>query len=240
MEEKQKISTKKIPIVGKLIEPGNVIAKINNITFEKAIFKKKDEKDPDSWNIVFHIEGPDLGKDFEGFFLDFNTPAKGRYKGLVGKVKAEEWPFKDGVTTNGVEVKRDKLLLRFLHNICETLGLTSWLDAEDNKHDSIDSLIQKFCEDGLYRDKWLKMCIIGKEYLNAKKFLNYDLSFPKFSKTNVPFELESANPSKLISFDPSVHIRKKKVESLDSFGEEEVKQEVKANGIRTTNTDFDL
>jgi len=238
MEENKKISTKKAPITGKLIEPGNVIAKINNIIFEKAVFKKKDEKDPDSWNIIFHIEGPDLGKDFEGFFIDYGNPAKGRHRGLVGKVKADEWPFKDGITKGGTKIERDKLLLRFLHNTCEALGLNSWLDEEDNKHDSVDSLIQKFCTDGLYKDKWLRMCIMGKEYLNSKKFLNYDMAFPKFSKTNVPFELESvpASQSRVILFDPSTHIRKKKVESVESFGEEEIKEETP----KTVNKDFEL
>ena len=47
--------------VPKLIQPGNTVCKITDVTLEPFKFKEG------GLHIVLHLEGPDMGKDFEGF-----------------------------------------------------------------------------------------------------------------------------------------------------------------------------
>ena len=88
-----KLNTKDVKSAGgvpKLIQPGNVVCKINSLELEPFKFKQG------GYHLILNLEGPDLGKDFEGFFVDKNNESLGRHKGQVGQVKAGEWAFADG------------------------------------------------------------------------------------------------------------------------------------------------
>jgi hypothetical protein len=227
-----KISTKDIPVGGgsvpKVIQPGNRVLKINSVGLEKFPFKDG------AYHFIFNVEGPDLGEDFEGFLVDKNDPSKGKHKGQVGKIKASEWAFSDGETKGGVKISRDREILKFMQNLCKQLDAVKWFETQDNKHDTIEGLVEKFNEDKLYIDKWLKMCVGGKEYLNGQGYTNHDLFLPKFNSKKVPFELENVPEadSKLILFSEAEHIKKKKTDTVEDFGDK--KKDKKAG------SDFDL
>jgi hypothetical protein len=127
------ISTKNITSakagVPKTLQPGNVVAKIINISLEEFTILKG------AYNVVLNLEGTDMGADFEGFFINKDQPNLGRHKGQVGRVKAGEYAFADGTTKSGIIVKRDDEILKFINNICKELGLT-WLDDADGKYDT--------------------------------------------------------------------------------------------------------
>lgn len=193
----------------KLLQPGNVKCKITEVELEPFKFK------PGGYHLVLSLEGPDMGSDFEGFFIDKDNEALGRHKGQVGQVKAGEWAFADGETKGGILVSRDTEILKFIKNLCTALGINAWLDAQDNKHDTIESLVTAFNTEKPFAGKEIEYCIAGKEYLNRQGYTNYELFLPKFSKTGVPF-----GTSRVIKFNPDEHIRKKKVENVTEFGED--------------------
>ena len=209
-----KLNTKDIKTGGgglpKLLQPGNAVCTINSVELEAFKFKEG------GYHLVLSLEGPDLGSSFEGFFIDKNDEAKGRHKGQVGQVKAGEWAFADGTTKSGIEVSRDAEILKFVKSLCVALGITDWLDAQDDKHETIESLILAFNKEKPFAGKAMEYCIGGKEYVSKQGgYTNHELFLPKFIKGGAPFSMVAG---KCIKFDPETHIRKKKVEAVEEFG----------------------
>jgi hypothetical protein len=211
-----KLNTKDIKTGGgglsKTLEPGNQQCKINGVELQE--FKLKEG----AYNFVLYMEGPDLGRDFEGFFINKDNESLGRHKGAVGKVKASEWAFADGTTKGGVEVSRDQDILKFMKSLCTALGIPKWLEDQDNKHDTIESLVAAFNTEQPFKDKYLNYCIGGKEYKDKNGYTKYDLFLPKFSRNGVPFEPVNAKPSKILKYNDADHLRKAKVTEVQEFG----------------------
>jgi hypothetical protein len=226
-----KLSTKNIQTggegVSKTLEPGVNLCKINDVSLDEYKYK------PGSYNIMLHLEGEDLGSDFEGFFIDKDRPELGRHKGKVGTVQATEWAFADGETKSGIPVKRDQEMLKFLKQLCTSIGCLAWLDSQEDKHDTIESFFKAFSKDKPYKDVFLRFCIGGKEYTNRGGYTAHALFLPKYSKEGAPVEKEDVKISKLIKFKPEDHIRKKKVETVSEFGDD-------TGGISSSGSDFDL
>lgn len=201
--------------IPKVIQPGNETCTVLNIKLEPARFKEG------GYDVLLNVEGPEMGDDFEGFWIDKDNQAKGRHKGKVGRIRASEYPYADGTTKTGVEVSRDKELLRFLQSFCKETHTLEWFTAQDNKHATIESLFEAYNNDKPFDGKELRMCIAGKEYVNKEGYTNYDLFLPKYSRGQVPFESANVDEvsSKVVSFDEQVHVRKRKVENVSSFGD---------------------
>jgi hypothetical protein len=213
--------------VPKTISPGNVEAKLNGLTLENPSFK------PDSIFVILALETISPSEDFEGFFIDKDDESKGRYAGQVGRVKATEWPFADGTTKSGYEVSQVKDMLAFMQNLCDAFGCRDWLTAQNEKHSTIESLYQQFDEDKPFANKYINWCIAGKEYTNKSGYTAHDLFLPKVTKDGVSFEAKDTAKSKLFTFNPAEHIRKKKIsEPINSFGA--------GDDTPTTAGDFDL
>jgi hypothetical protein len=193
----------------KLLQPGNAVCTLHGVKLQPFQFK------PGGLELVLSLEGPDLGPTFEGFFINKDDESKGRHKGQVGQVKAGEWAFADGETKTGIPVRRDDDILKFMKNLCTALGINKWLDDQNDKHDTIESLVMAFNNEKPFAGKAIEYCIGGKEYLNKTGFMNYDLFLPKFSKTGAPF-----GTTRVITFNPDEHIRKKKVETVTAFGDD--------------------
>ena len=173
---------------------------------------------PGSKNVVLYLETvPVTNKSFEGFLIDKGNPEAGKYAGQVGRVRAGEWAFADGSTKSGVEVSRDTEILKFIKTLCQALGKEDWLDSQDDKHDTIESLVDAFNADKPYEGIFLNYCVAGKEYNNRQGYLTYDLFLPKFTRKGVPFEATSAKVSKLLTFNTEEHIKKSKVKEVESF-----------------------
>lgn len=207
-----KLNTKDIKTGGglpKLLQPGNTVCTIHSVKLQPFKFK------PGGLELVLSLEGPAQGSDFEGFWINKDDESKGRHKGQVGQVKAGEWAFADGQTTSGIPVKRDDDILKFMKNLCTALGINKWLDDQNDKHDTIESLVAAFDNEKPFAGKAIEYCIAGREYLNRQGYVNYELFLPKFSKAGVPF-----GTSRVITFNPDEHIRKKKVEHVQEFGTE--------------------
>lgn len=229
------LSTKNINIgsgssVAKTFTPGNVKAKINSVTLEDYKFKENAK------HLLLHIEGEDMGKDFEGFLVNKDNPEEGRYKGQIGRVRMSEYAYVTEETKFG-NVDRDAEILKAIKSICIALDITKWFDSQDEKHETIEEFVEAFNSDAPYKDKWLDMCLNGREYINDAGYTNYDLYLPKFKKGFVPFEIAGTKDSKLIKFDSAVHVKKKETKTVEHFGEEPVVESPKKKNV---SKDFEL
>jgi hypothetical protein len=199
--------------VAKTINPGEHVCKINKITLDTPSFNK------DALNLVLHLETEPIGDDFEGFFIDKDNQEKGRYAGQVGRVKTSEYAYVDGTTKTGIKVSRDLDIVRVIKTICLATGSTAWLDANDNKHETIQEYVESFSNEQPFKDKFLKFCIGGKEYLNKEGYVNHDLHLVRTQRGAYNMEAADihADQSKLIKYNPEIHIKKKKAD-VESFG----------------------
>jgi hypothetical protein len=199
----------------KTLSPGVQVVKVNSITLETVPYKQG------AYNLNLNVEGPDMGADFEGFFIDKDDPTQGRYKGQVGRVRFSEFPYSDGETKSGIVIKRDEEVVKAVHNLCKAFGILNWLDDQDNKHDTIESLVAKLNSDKAFDGKFLRMCIAGREYQNKQGYTNNDLYLPKWSRDGIAYESASVDEaiSKVVKFNPDVHIKKSKTETVASFGD---------------------
>jgi len=188
--------------VPKIIQPGNILCKINSIALKPFDLKPE----ANGYYVVLNLEGPDLGKDFEGFFIDNDDHSKGRHKGQVGAVKASEWAYMDGETKSGIEVSRDAEILKFIKSLCAALELPG------RSGETIEDLVEKFNAEKPFANKFMEYCIGGREYIGKTGYTNHDLFLPKFIKGGAPFGVKN-----VIKFDPATHIRKKKVDTVTEF-----------------------
>lgn len=216
--------------VSKVLEPGNHIVTVNSVKLETPPYNK------DAFSIVLGLEGPDMGEGFEGFFINKEDESLGRHKGKVASVKTSQYAYADGTTKTGIKIDRNVELVKALKNLCSALGCLTWLEDENNKHETIESLFEKFGTDKPFAGKSLRCCIAGKEYVNNKGYTNFDLFFAKPNRGQYAYESASvpASDSRVIEFNPDIHIIKKKVEVVTSFGD---------NNVTTSSSvgsDFDL
>lgn len=229
------LSTKDVKVGGglpKTLQPGNYAAKINSVQLEE--FKLK----PGAYNFIMHMEGPDLGKDFEGFMVDKNDPSLGKHAGQVGNIKSGEWAFADGETKTGIKVSRDQDIMKFMKNLCIQLGEKSlkWFNDADQKHPTIESLVSAFNNDKPFKDVFINYCVAGKEYIGKTGYTQYDMFLPKYVKGGVPFEAIGVTPSKLIKFDAALHVKKKENKIVAKFDDTDA-----ASGISPdVGSDFEL
>lgn len=228
------LSTKNVTTGGsgttsKTLMPGNVVVKINSVNLEDFKFK------PGSYHLLLHVEGQEQPAPFEGFFIDKDSPEKGRYKGQIGRVRTSEWAYSDGETKSGVQVSRDADILKAVKNICTAVGALKWFEEQDEKYATIEEFVEAFNNDAPFKDKWLEFCLAAKEYTTKQGYTNYDLYLPKFAKGQVPYEMVDTDSGKLIQYDPATHLKKVEAKAVEHFGDSD--QPVVAKSI---SKDFDI
>ena len=196
----------------KVIAPGNKEVKINAITLERPTY------DLNAYFLVMNVETRPID-DFEGFFIDKDNQSLGRYLGQVGKVKTSEYAYKDGTTKTGISVSRDMDILKAIQNICRNTDSLQWMETNDEKHETIEDYVHAFNQEAPFKDKFINVCVGGKEYQNREGYTNYDLFLVRNQRTAYNMEPGNTNPdnSKLIKFDEALHIKKKKTENIESF-----------------------
>lgn len=210
------LNTKDVKVGGglpKTLQPGNQVAKINSVQLEE--FKLK----AGAYNFIMHMEGPDLGKEFDGFMINKDDASLGKHAGQVGRVKSGEWAFADGTTKTGIAVSRDQDIMKFMKSLCMVLGEKSlkWFNDADGKYPTIETLVEGFNKEKPFKDVFLNYCIAGKEYEGKNGYTQFDLYLPKFIKGASPFEAIGVTPSKLIKYDEATHLKKKEAKTVQSF-----------------------
>lgn len=196
----------------KVLTPGNRVIKINEVFLNKVPWSE------DGYYLMLNCESDDLGENFEGFYIDKENPSAGRYKGQIGRIRTSRWLFEDK-QVGDITFNRDLEILKHLKYICEATNCQEWLTTQDNKHETIESLVTQFNTDKPFKGKFLRTCIGGKEYENAQGYTNYDLYFPKFAKGAIPFESADVEEglSQVAKFSETEHILKPKPKTVDEF-----------------------
>lgn len=196
-------SSNKLP---KKLAPGSRMAKILAITLAAGY----NHEQTGAYDLILHVEGPDLGDGFEGFFIDKDNQSKGRYKGQIGSVKASQYSFQSKVLNAGqqneMKIDRDLSILQFLNNLAMELGKIDELKTVEVP--TIEEYVPA-ASSILKGETFLEFCFAGREWVDKNNYTNYELFLPKFVKGKRPFVAEG-NESKLIKFNEAEHIIRKK------------------------------
>jgi len=191
-----------------VISAGNYKIKINSISFEQTPYDKE------AYKIVLHVETEPIEGEFEGFLKDKNNPNGGRYAGQVGRVRFQQYDYKDTVLPSGIEIKRDQSVLKSMVFLAETLGIRDELDSVE-----ATTLFEfmNACNQLFSNSKFFNACICGREWENREGYVNLDLFLARRSKSELPIESCDVENSRLIKFDAEKHIIKLKKKSVTSF-----------------------
>jgi hypothetical protein len=194
----------------KTIAPGNHVLKINSIQLDDYSFIK------DAKHLILNLETEPI-EGFEGFLIDKDDESKGRFAGQIGRVKASQYAFADGETKSGIKIQRDRSIMIFLKNLCNTLELNEWFAAQDNKHDTIEDFVTAFNVSAPFQDVFVEFCIAGKEYVAKTGYTNYDMYLPKADKGKYAFA--QYDEGKVIIYDEATHLKKNEVKEVQAFGD---------------------
>lgn len=218
------------PNVPKTLSTGTHVCKINSIKLDVSPFDKE------AFFLNINVESEPMGDDFEGFLIDKDNPDAGRHLGQVGRIRSNEYPYKDGSTKSGIKVFKDLEILKAVQNISRVTNSLAWMEANNNKHETIEEYVQAFNNDAPFKDVFIKMCIGGREYFKDN-YPKYDLFLVRPGKGQVSMERADVaeENSKLVKFNEEVHIKRKKVETLESFGNND-----SVTTSSSVGSDFDL
>lgn len=208
------LNTKGISVGGnisKTLEPGNKVVKINNFKLERKSFMEADN----GYELILELETKPI-PNFTGFAIDPENPEKGNYAGQIGRVKTSKHFYKDITLENGVVINRDDEILKVIKRLCIVIGKPKYLD-EAPEVETIEEFVEQLNASKIFKDRYLNICIAGKEFKNNKGFINYEMFLPKGKLGAVAFEALGVVPSKIIQFNQAEHITKLKQTSMDSF-----------------------
>ena len=204
------------PSVSKVIQPSNVTARVIDMKLEAPPY------DSNALNLTLLLETtPVEDESFTGLPIDKNSPELGAYKGQVGWIQASPFAFSDYTSKiDGKTTARDEQVFRWLWNFAKEIG-TSRRSADENiSGDTIQEYLDEARKYFVSPDRLIHFCVGGAEYENAQGYTQHRLYLVKADKAKKPYELavEGKEPSKVITFNPDLHIRKKKVaEKVDGF-----------------------
>jgi hypothetical protein len=198
--------------MAKTIAPGNHTLKINSIELEDFRFI------PGAMHLILHVETEPI-EGFEGFLIDKDDESQGRYEGQIGRIKASQYAFADGETKSGIKIQRDRSVMIFLQNLCNTLGINEWFRNQDGKHETIEDFVNAFSKTAEYKGKFLEFCVAGKEYESKSGYTNYDMWLPKAE--NKKYAMAEVEAGKVMTYDEAKHLKKIEVKDVKSFGDDE-------------------
>lgn len=226
------ISTSNIPttptggFVQKGLKPGNVKCALRSVKLEKQEFVKE----RDEYMLMLQLETEPI-PNFTGFDIVFGDPTKGQYKGQTGRVKASSFNYYDGVNTFNYPVTVEESMLGFLKELCTELGCANWLDAQNNKHETIQQFVEAFDKEKPFANIFINYCIGGRCYQNAKGYDAYDLNLVRGGDG---FKGFCGDAALVVKFDATKHIRKQKPKELENGFD--AKEGVKVQTVNETHT----
>jgi hypothetical protein len=204
------ISTKgvKKSFVSKELKPGNVVAKIVNMSIEESK-TPKDANNPE-YKIWIELEGKPMGGDFVGFDKVFGDPSKGQYEGQFKKIQFSNWPIRNYSGTSKktgreFEITAASQILDFLQKLLDLTGNGSWLEDNDGKFDTWQQLFAGIMRSKALKDVYFSWCLGATESVNTAGYPVYYMYLPERRDAAEPFALEGGL---VTTFDPAIHIKK--------------------------------
>lgn len=209
----KEIAEKKMGGMSKTITPGNHKLKLNNLNLLRFNFMEADN----GYYLVMNMETEPIA-NFEGFFIDPENEDKGRYEGQVGQVKTNKYFYKSATLPSGIEIDRDDEIIKQIKNICVETDCLNWLVNADGKYNTIEELVEGFNTDAPFKDKYLNVVVAGKEYMNKKQNVNWDLYLPKYVKGYNTYENVDTKTPALVPFNESKHVIRLATNDVNNFG----------------------
>ena len=191
--------------VSKILTPGEHFCRVVDLKLEKPPY------DANAYNLVFVLEGEDLGEEFEGLPIDRLNPARGNYKGQIASVKASQFAYKDW-NYKGKDISRDQSIQTFLGTFLKQVGLLEKVQALDISADTIEDFvaeIKSFLTDK-NNDFRFYFTIAGQKYYKeGYDTPNYSLYLPKKTDGKYGFAA-SQESSSFLKFNEAEHITERK------------------------------
>jgi len=190
--------------VQKGLQPGTHQCSILDLKLEKPPY------DPNQYNLVFSLMGPELGDDFEGFQVNRLDPSKGNYKGQIGNVKANQYGFKDW-EYKGKTISRDESIQNFLGTFLKQVNLLDQFQGQNINAESIEDLVAEI-RAFLIKGEYTFFFTLGAQryYKDGSEYPNYALYLPKRLEGKFAYA-STAEDSKLAAFNEAIHVYDKKV-----------------------------
>jgi hypothetical protein len=104
----------------------------------------------------------------------------------------------------------------FLKNLAHTFEIDEWFISQDNKFDTIEDFVKNFSENAPIKDKYLKWCVAGKEYMGKTGYTNYDMYLPKAENNKYAFA--ALEGGKNLEYNEAKHLKKLEVTEKKEFG----------------------
>lgn len=199
-------------MASKIIRTGTLEATVHKI----SILETEYTKSKGGFFIILHMESKPVEEaGFEGLFIDKNDPAKGRYKGQIGRVKASQFAFVD----NNWGSKED-WAKTFIKTLCINMGAKSFFT--ENEHLNYLELIEKINDEAVFSGKYTWFCVgASKYFVKDDEYAKYDLFLPIADKANKKYPI-SFNTDSLLKYDSSKHlIERDKLKRTESFNSPE-------------------
>jgi len=190
--------------VQKGLQPGTHQCSILDLKLEKPPY------DPNQYNLVFSLMGPELGGDFEGFQINRLDPSKGNYKGQIGNVKANQYGFKDW-EYKGKSISRDESIQNFLGTFLKQVNLLDQFQGQNINAESIEDLVAEI-RAFLIKGEYTFFFTLGAQryYKDGSEYPNYALYLPKRLEGKFAYANTAEDP-KLAVFNEAIHVYDKKV-----------------------------
>lgn len=199
--------------IPKVIQPGNVVARLLDIKLEVPPY------DSSAYNLMLSLETQPLGDGFEGLPIDKDMPSLGNYEGQVARVQSQQYSYSDYTSKEGKTTTKEEMLFRWIWTFAREIGVSETLKENDISGATIEDYLENAKPYLISKERWINFCIGGSEYENKAGYTQYRLFIVKPEKNRYGFDLyKEGVASKAITFNESVHIKKKKPsEEVTSF-----------------------
>jgi hypothetical protein len=190
--------------VQKSLQPGTHQCKVLDLKLEKPPY------DPNQYNLVFSLMGPELGGDFEGFQINRLDPSKGTYKGQIGNVKANQYGFKDW-EYKGKKIGRDESIQNFLGTFLKQVNLLDQFQGQNVSAETIEDLVAEI-RSFLVKGEYTFYFTLGaqKYFKEGSEYPSYALYLPKKLEGKFAYA-NTLEDTKFAQFNEAVHVYEKKV-----------------------------
>jgi len=196
--------------ISPMLDPGSHYVRFVDISLSAAPY------DSAKTFIDITVEGPEvIVAGFKGFAIDKNNPSLGNFKGKVGFVKHDKFPCGDWTPQGGKFISGDKQVFNWLGGLAKWMGVLEEMRAKNIGVGSASIAeftyaVSKFlCNP----NKRYMMTLGGREYMNNKGYMSYQLFVPKANRGKIPVvpkEEEGPMPLDFQVYNELSHIQKMK------------------------------
>lgn len=198
----------------KVIQPGTVCARLLDINLEVPPY------DSSAYNLVLTLETTPLGAGFEGLPIDKDVPEMGNYEGQVARVQSQQYSYSDYTNKEGKTTLKEDMIFKWVWSLAKEIGASADMIANNVEGSSIQEYVENAKKYLISKERWINWCIGGSEYENKAGYTQYRLFVVKPEKNKLGYQLDvpGDKSSRLVEFNPAIHIKKKKAsEAVESF-----------------------